>query len=105
MLELPGSITSELTARLAISSSRGVQEVPELVVFQTPPAIPAAYIVAGVDGSMRIRRVLPPMLPGPSDVQVESASGGGGAGGGGRSGGPAPSASSIEGDDWRVRVE
>src|SRR3989304_8428049 len=69
-LELVGSIAIEFPAGWAIRSASGAQVVPPFVVFHTPPATPAAYIVVGVVGSIRIARVRPPMLPGPSWVHA-----------------------------------
>src|SRR3954468_24455443 len=71
-LELPGSKTRQLTAMFAMKSLRGAQDAPPFVVFQTPPATPAAYIVLGVTGSIISARVRPPTLPGPSPCQVPS---------------------------------
>jgi hypothetical protein len=70
MLESLGSIAIELTARLAIRSDVGDQVLPLSVVFQTPPATPAAYMVAGVSGSINRARVRPAMLSGPRKVHV-----------------------------------
>src|SRR5258708_3918785 len=70
---LTGSIAIELTARLDIRSASGAQEAPPFVVFHTPPATPAAYIVVGVVGWISVARVRPPMLPGPSPVQAPRA--------------------------------
>src|SRR2546425_10995404 len=70
MAEFVGSIASEETARFGSSVSvRAAHDVPPLVVFHTPPATPAAYIVFGVVGSMTMARVRPPTLPGPRAVQ------------------------------------
>src|SRR5690242_20380930 len=73
MLAFRGSMASELTARLGRRSPAADQDVPPVVVFQTPPAAPAAYIVPGELGSMTMARVRPPMLPGPRKLQVDSA--------------------------------
>src|SRR5258706_9851488 len=64
--ESVGSIAIELTARFGSRSSSGLHESPASVDFHTPPATPAAYITSGVFGSIKIERVRPPMLPGPS---------------------------------------
>ncbi|MBI3106687.1 MAG: hypothetical protein HYY95_14155 [Candidatus Rokubacteria bacterium] len=61
-------------------SVSGTQAPPPSIVFHTPPATPAAYMVLELVGSMRMARVRPPILPGPSGVQapreaVEVASG------------------------------
>src|SRR5262247_1448338 len=55
---------------LLIKSAIGVHDCPPLVVFQTPPETPAAYITLASCGLIRIARVRPPILPGPSGVQV-----------------------------------
>src|ERR1043166_9874434 len=73
MLGLVGSRTKHVTAMFARTSSSGAHELPPFVVFQTPPATPAAYITSGVTGLMTNARVRPPTLPGPSDCQVPSA--------------------------------
>src|SRR5689334_9118589 len=73
ILGLVGSRTRHVTAMFARKSSSGAHEVPPLVVFQTPPATPAAYITSGITGSMTNARVRPPTFPGPSDCQVPSA--------------------------------
>ena len=71
VLEALGSMASVLTARLAtMSSSVGSQLAPLSVVFHTPPATAAAYIVLGVEGLMTMARVRPPMLPGPRALHV-----------------------------------
>src|SRR5215831_19193476 len=75
MFELPGSMASELTAMLAVRSVNGVHDTPVFVVFQTPPATPAAYIVLGVLGLITIALVRPPMLPGPRWVHEPKNSG------------------------------
>ncbi len=70
-LELVGSTISELTARLAIQSSIGVQVVlaeQQLVVFQMPPETPPINTVLALSG--RIARMRPPTLPGPACVQL-----------------------------------
>ena len=64
-----GSMAMEHTARLESRSVSGVQVVPLLTVFQTPPATPPRYMVAGVAGSMSRERTRPPTLPGPTPVQ------------------------------------
>src|SRR5689334_13614849 len=58
-------MTSALTAMLERKSARGAQLTPPLVLFQTPPATPAAYMIRGSVGWMSRARVLPPTLPGP----------------------------------------
>src|SRR5689334_12038737 len=73
MLGLVGSIAILVTAMLARKSFNGAQLLPAFVVFQMPPATPAAYITSGLTGSMSSARVRPPTLPGPSDCQVPSA--------------------------------
>src|SRR3989304_5870203 len=75
MLELFGSMAREVTARLAMRSVSGAQVAPASVVFHTPPATPAAYMVllTAKLGSITRPRVRPPMLPGPSAVQLPSA--------------------------------
>src|SRR5689334_9793776 len=73
ILGLVRSRARHVTAMFARKSSRGNHAAPPLVVFQTPPATPAAYITSGVTGSMTNARVRPPTLPGPSDCQVPSA--------------------------------
>src|SRR6185503_12314158 len=70
---LVGSRARHVTAMFARKSLSGSHDVPPLVVFQTPPATPAAYITLGLTGSMTNARVRPPTLPGPSDCQVPSA--------------------------------
>src|ERR1051325_9178590 len=73
ILGLVGSRARHVTAMFARKSSRGNHDAPPFVVFQTPPATPAAYITSGVTGSMTNARVRPPTLPGPSDCHVPSA--------------------------------
>src|ERR1051325_8991351 len=73
MLGLVGSRTKHVTAMFARKSSSGAHELPPFVVFQTPPATPAAYITSGVTGLMTNARVRPPTLPGPNDCHVPSA--------------------------------
>src|ERR1041384_3134626 len=72
ILGLDGSRARHVTAMFARKSSSGSHDVPAFVVFQTPPATPAAYITSGLTGSMTNARVRPPTLPGPSDCQVPS---------------------------------
>src|SRR4029450_8133984 len=67
-----GSNARELTATFGKRSPNAIQDFPELVLFQTPPATPAAYITVGSTGLIKNARVRPPMLPGPSGVQVPS---------------------------------
>src|SRR3972149_5963865 len=76
MLELFGSMAREVTARLAMRSVSGAQVAPASVVFHTPPATPAAYMVllTAKFGSITRPRGRPPMLPGPSAGQLPSAS-------------------------------
>src|SRR5258708_40296671 len=57
---------------LAIRSLVACQCAPPSLVRNTPPETAAAYMVLGSWGSMSSARVRPPMLPGPSDVQVPS---------------------------------
>src|SRR6266404_5661140 len=64
--ESEGSIAIELIARFGSRSSSALHESPASVDFHTPPATPAAYMISGVFGSIKIERVRPPMLPGPS---------------------------------------
>ena len=68
----PGFRASAVTARLvSVLSPTGAQLAPLFVVLKTPPATPPAYQVApGPVGSITIARVRPPMLPGPTLVQV-----------------------------------
>src|SRR4051794_9111306 len=73
MLGLDGSRARHVTAMFARKSLSGSHAPPPLVVFQTPPATPAAYITSGLTGSMTSARVRPPTLPGPSDCHVPSA--------------------------------
>src|ERR1043166_1331844 len=73
ILGLDGSRARHVTAMFARKSSSGSHDAPPLVVFQTPPATPAAYITSGVTGSMTNARVRPPTLPGPNDCHVPSA--------------------------------
>src|SRR5689334_7429150 len=54
---------------LASWSPFGVHEAPPLVDFQMPPATPATHIRSLFLRSIRIARVRPPMLPGPSGDQ------------------------------------
>src|SRR5678816_995190 len=70
---LDGSRTRHVTAMFARKSSSGSHDAPALVVFQTPPATPAAYITSGLTGLMTNARVRPPTFPGPNDCQVPSA--------------------------------
>src|ERR1043165_7335137 len=72
ILGLVGSRTRHVTAMFARKSSSGSHDAPPLVVFQTPPATPAAYITLGLTGSMTNARGRPPTFPGPSDCQVPS---------------------------------
>src|SRR5262245_29543855 len=72
-LVLAGSMAIEFTARLAMESVSGTHDAPPLDLFQTPPTTPPAYIGVGVRGSIRMDRVLPPMLPGPSGDHEPSA--------------------------------
>src|SRR5215471_4525777 len=64
-----GSNASELTAIFGRRSPRALQDLPEFVLFHTPPATPAAYMLLGSTGSINSARVRPPMLPGPNAVQ------------------------------------
>ena len=68
----PGFRASAVTARLvSVLSPTGAQLAPLFVVLKTPPATPPAYQVAPAPvGSITIARVRPPMLPGPTLVQV-----------------------------------
>src|SRR6476619_1360391 len=63
----------QVTAMFARKSSRGAHDVPAFVVFQMPPATPAAYITLGSVGSISKALVRPPTLPGPMLCQVPSA--------------------------------
>src|ERR1022692_3241205 len=58
------------TAILAKKSSNTDQVPPPLVVFQIPPPTLPAYHVDVVTESMTMARTRPPMLPGPSQVQL-----------------------------------
>jgi hypothetical protein len=49
-------------------SAIAVHDAPELVVFQTPPATPPAYITFGLIGLTTSALVRPPTLPGPKFV-------------------------------------
>src|ERR1041385_4392025 len=73
ILGLDGSRARHVTAMFARKSSSGSQAAPPFVVFQTPPATPAAYITSGLTGLMTSARVRPPTLPGPNDCHVPSA--------------------------------
>src|SRR5262249_43400013 len=73
ILGLVGSRARHVTAMFARKSSSGFHELPPLVVFQMPPATPAAYITSVLTGSMTNARVRPPTLPGPNDCHVPSA--------------------------------
>src|ERR1051325_6448571 len=73
ILGLDGSRARHVTAMFARKASSGSHDAPPLVVFQTPPATPAAYITSGLTGSITSARVRPPTLPGPSDCHVPSA--------------------------------
>ena len=57
-------------ARLPMWSSSGYQLLPALSDRQTPPPTEPAYIRDGFVGWIRIARVRPPMLFGPSSVHV-----------------------------------
>src|ERR1041384_7832677 len=73
VLGFEGSMARDVTAIFARKSLSGDHDEPALVVFQMPPATPAAYITSGLTGSMSNARVRPPTLPGPNDCQVPSA--------------------------------
>src|ERR1044072_8969842 len=73
MFGFEGSIAMQVTAMFARKSLSGAHELPPFVVFQIPPATAAAYMRAGLTGSMINERVRPPTLPGPNDCQVPSA--------------------------------
>src|ERR1044072_6408314 len=68
-----GSRARHVTPMFARKSSSGSQDAPPLVVFQTPPTTPAAYMTSGLTGLMTNARVRPPTLPGPSDCHVPTA--------------------------------
>src|SRR6185295_4919038 len=68
-----GSSARTVTAMFARKSFKGDHELPAFVVFHTPPATPAAYIVSVSTGSITSARVRPPTLPGPIDCHVPSA--------------------------------
>src|SRR5215475_8486756 len=70
MFESEGSNAIDVTAIFAMKSSSAAQLAPLSVVFQMPPATPAAYMMFGELGSMISARVRPPTLPGPSDCHV-----------------------------------
>src|SRR5258706_10744536 len=59
-----------LTARLGKRSPIGCHESPASVLFQTPPATPALYIMLGLAESIKNARVRPPMFPGPKGCQT-----------------------------------
>src|SRR5262245_8390748 len=63
-----GSNASELTAMFGRRSPSALQDLPEFVLFHTPPATPAAYKMLGSFGLINSARVRPPILPGPSAV-------------------------------------
>src|SRR5688500_15004621 len=69
MLGLLGCITRAETARFAMKSLTGCQEVPPLVVLQIPPETLPTHIWFGFVGWITIERIRPPILPGPSQVQ------------------------------------
>ena len=70
VLGSPGCITIVETARFAMKSSTGAHEAPPSVVLKIPPPTLPANITFGVVGSMTSDRTRPPMLPGPSHVQL-----------------------------------
>ena len=70
VLELVGSMTIVVTARLAIKSLTGVHPAPLLVERQMPPPTLPTHIFCGLSGSMRTERMRPPILPGPNHSQA-----------------------------------
>src|SRR6185369_8845717 len=67
----PGWITIVEMERLARKSLTGAQCAPLSTVFQMPPETLPANHVDGTMGLTAIDLTRPPMLPGPSHVQLE----------------------------------
>src|SRR5262245_61701315 len=74
-LGLDGATATAPTDQTSSASVKGVQVVPALVVFQSPPVAVATYMTAGLESTTATSHTRPLMLAGPSGRATKSAYG------------------------------
>src|SRR2546423_15680633 len=71
---LDGATATAPTDQTSSSSVSGVQVVPALAVFHSPPLALATYMTAGLDSTTATSQTRPLMFAGPSGRAVKAAS-------------------------------